>query len=168
MVTAATSVVTTSSTRLVGRWCTLLLGWELFTMSERRYSGSSSDIVMTSSGMLASHWWICGDFFRMLCCLSHLLSLSYTHTHTHMHTRTHTHIHSLALHPEKKLVATAQIGKDPFICVWDSTTLETVSILQGGHERGISTLGFNRDGNVSYQGRLYCSCKHPPFQPSLV
>ena len=45
-------------------------------------------------------------------------------------------------------MATAQIGKSPFICVWDTVTLDTVSILQGGHERGISVLGFNTDGNV--------------------
>jgi len=56
---------------------------------------------------------------------------------------------SLALHPEKRLVATGQIGKDPFICVWDSSTLKTLSILQGGHDRGITALSFSGDGNVS-------------------
>ena len=55
---------------------------------------------------------------------------------------------SLALHSDKTLVATAQIGKEPFVCVWDSSTLETVSILQGGHERGITALAISRDGNV--------------------
>lgn len=52
----------------------------------------------------------------------------------------------LALHPNKELVATGQIGKDPFICVWNSQTMETVSILQGGHERGIATVAFSTDG----------------------
>ena len=56
---------------------------------------------------------------------------------------------SLALHPEKRLVATGQIGKDPFICVWDSGTLKTESILQGEHQRGITALSFSGDGNVS-------------------
>ena len=56
---------------------------------------------------------------------------------------------SLALHPDKNLVATAQIGKEPFVCVWDSTSLETVSILQGGHERGITALAFSNEGNVN-------------------
>ena len=56
---------------------------------------------------------------------------------------------SLALHPDKNLVATGQIGKEPFVCVWDSTSLETVSILQGGHERGITALAFSNEGNVS-------------------
>lgn len=56
---------------------------------------------------------------------------------------------SLALHPDKALVATAQIGKAPFICIWDCVTMETVSILQGGHERGIAALGFSGNGHVS-------------------
>ena len=56
---------------------------------------------------------------------------------------------SLALHPEKRLVATGQIGKDPFICVWDSQTLKTESILQGEHQRGITALSFSGDGSVS-------------------
>ena len=57
---------------------------------------------------------------------------------------------SLALHSDKNLVATGQIGKEPFICVWDSTTIETVSILQGGHERGIAAVAFSKKGNVSH------------------
>ena len=55
---------------------------------------------------------------------------------------------SLSIHPEKTLVASGQIGKDPFICVWDSTTTDTVSILQKGHERGIGVLNFSSDGEV--------------------
>ncbi|XP_078613343.1 echinoderm microtubule-associated protein-like 6 isoform X1 [Branchiostoma floridae x Branchiostoma japonicum] len=54
---------------------------------------------------------------------------------------------SLAIHPEKQLVATGQVGKDPYICVWDTRNLDTVSILKGGgHTHGISALGFDRDG----------------------
>ena len=56
--------------------------------------------------------------------------------------------YSLAVHPNKELFATGQIGKDPFICVWNSKTMEMVSILQGGHERGIATLAFSGDGEV--------------------
>jgi WD40 repeat protein len=55
----------------------------------------------------------------------------------------------LALHPNKELVATGQIGKDPYICIWNSKTMETVSILQGGHERGVATVAFSSDGEVS-------------------
>ena len=69
-----------------------------------------------------------------------------------IHAHTHTHTHSLALHPSKTLVASGQVGKSPFICVWDTTSLDTVSILQGGHERGVAALGFSGDGNVSGKG----------------
>ena len=69
----------------------------------------------------------------------------------------HTHS-SLALHPNKELVATGQIGKDPFICVWNSQTMETVSILQGGHERGIATVAFSADGEV-YKKLIFTSKK---------
>lgn len=55
---------------------------------------------------------------------------------------------SLALHPERSLVATGQIGKEPFVCVWDSVSLKTVSILQGGHERGVAAIAFSGDGKV--------------------
>ena len=46
------------------------------------------------------------------------------------------------------------MGKSPFICVWDTTSLDTVSILQGGHERGVAALGFSGDGNVSGKGEF--------------
>ncbi|XP_072031189.1 echinoderm microtubule-associated protein-like 6 isoform X3 [Amphiura filiformis] len=53
---------------------------------------------------------------------------------------------SLALHPEKTLVATGQVGKDPYICIWDSFNVQTVSILKDGHSHGIGVLAFNKDG----------------------
>jgi WD40 repeat protein len=53
------------------------------------------------------------------------------------------------LHPEKQLVATGQVGKDPYICVWDAKNCQTVSILKDGHERGIASLAFNNAGTVS-------------------
>ena len=55
---------------------------------------------------------------------------------------------SLTIHPEGKLIATGQIGKDPRVCVWNAKTTETVSILQNGHERGISVLAFSNTGEV--------------------
>eukprot|EP01135_Chromosphaera_perkinsii_P001223 Nk52_evm22s162 gene=Nk52_evmTU22s162 len=53
---------------------------------------------------------------------------------------------SLSLHPEGKLIATGQVGDEPFICVWDSESLETKSLLKGVHSSGISSLGFSGDG----------------------
>lgn len=55
---------------------------------------------------------------------------------------------SLALHPDRTIVATGQTGKNPYICVWDSASLETVSMLKDGHENGIAAVGFDKDGGV--------------------
>lgn len=52
------------------------------------------------------------------------------------------------MHPQKSMVATGQIGKAPFICIWDSGNLETVSILKDGHQNGVTALGFDREGTV--------------------
>ena len=57
-------------------------------------------------------------------------------------------IFSLALHPEKLLVATGQVGKDPYICVWNSMTVKTESILKDGHKQGVTGLSFDKEGNV--------------------
>ncbi|OCT79280.1 hypothetical protein XELAEV_18026090mg [Xenopus laevis] len=53
---------------------------------------------------------------------------------------------SLALHPDRSLVATGQVGKDPYICIWDSYTVQTVSILKDVHTHGVAGLAFNSDG----------------------
>ncbi|KAG2457729.1 EMAL5 protein, partial [Polypterus senegalus] len=52
----------------------------------------------------------------------------------------------LALHPERVLVATGQVGKEPYICVWDSYTVQTVSILKDIHTHGIACLAFDLEG----------------------
>ncbi|XP_072293600.1 echinoderm microtubule-associated protein-like 6 isoform X2 [Eucyclogobius newberryi] len=53
---------------------------------------------------------------------------------------------SLALHPERSLVATGQVGKEPYVCVWDTFTVQTVSLLRDGHTHGIACLAFSADG----------------------
>lgn len=55
---------------------------------------------------------------------------------------------SLTLHPEKILVASGQVGKSPHICVWDSISMATVSILKDGHTHGVGSLGFDKEGQV--------------------
>ena len=55
---------------------------------------------------------------------------------------------SLTLHPDKSQVATGQTGKDSYICVWDSNSLATTSILKGGPNNGIGALSFDKDGQV--------------------
>lgn len=55
---------------------------------------------------------------------------------------------SLALHPERVLVATGQVGKEPYICVWDSYTVQTISVLKDVHTHGIACLAFDLEGQV--------------------
>lgn len=64
---------------------------------------------------------------------------------------------SLALHPERVLVATGQVGKEPYICVWDSYTVQTVSILKDVHTHGIACLAFDLEGQVQHTQR---QCSH--------
>ncbi|KAJ8392415.1 hypothetical protein AAFF_G00075400 [Aldrovandia affinis] len=53
---------------------------------------------------------------------------------------------SLALHPDKVQVATGQVGKEPYICVWDTYGVQTVSILKDVHTHGVACLAFDADG----------------------
>lgn len=53
---------------------------------------------------------------------------------------------SLALHPDKTQVATGQVGKDPYICVWDTYNVQTISILKDVHTHGVACLAFDLDG----------------------
>ncbi|KAK1905067.1 Echinoderm microtubule-associated protein-like 6 [Dissostichus eleginoides] len=40
----------------------------------------------------------------------------------------------------------AQVGKEPYVSVWDSFTVTTVSLLRDGHTHGIACLAFSADG----------------------
>ena len=40
------------------------------------------------------------------------------------------------------VTSSGEIGKAPVICVWDSHTLETLSVLKGVHGHGIAALNF--------------------------
>ncbi|ESN91898.1 hypothetical protein HELRODRAFT_181954 [Helobdella robusta] len=55
---------------------------------------------------------------------------------------------SLVQHPDGVLIATGQVGKQPYMCVWDSTSLETISILKDAHEHGIVAIAFSTDGQL--------------------
>ncbi|KAJ8250800.1 hypothetical protein COCON_G00227220 [Conger conger] len=60
---------------------------------------------------------------------------------------------ALALHPDKAQVATGQVGKDPYICVWDTYSVQTVSILKDAHTHGVACLAFDSDGQARFQGQ---------------
>ncbi|KAI1896973.1 hypothetical protein AGOR_G00100430 [Albula goreensis] len=53
---------------------------------------------------------------------------------------------SLTLHPDRVQVATGQVGKDPYICIWDTYGVQTVSILKDVHTHGVACLAFSSDG----------------------
>ena len=42
-------------------------------------------------------------------------------------------------------MATGQIGRDPTVHVWNAVTMETVSILQGQHYRGVCAIDISRE-----------------------
>jgi len=54
----------------------------------------------------------------------------------------------LAITPDRRYVATGQIGKRPSIVIWDSETAETVQVLTGFHKRAVSQLEFSSDGSL--------------------
>lgn len=55
-------------------------------------------------------------------------------------------IMSLALGPSKRFVATGQMGKQPCIHVWDSTSGTRACNLGASHKRGVAALAFKDDG----------------------
>lgn len=54
---------------------------------------------------------------------------------------------SMCMHPDNMLVATGQVGRTAYICVWDSSTLKTISYLQDQHQHGIGALSFDKEGS---------------------
>lgn len=52
----------------------------------------------------------------------------------------------LSVHPDGNHVATGQTGRDPDIHVWNVITMNTISVLKGGHAVGVCSLGFSADG----------------------
>ena len=50
-------------------------------------------------------------------------------------TRTHNDdIMALAISPDRKIVATGQVGKNPIICVWNSETCEFINQFKQGRD----------------------------------
>lgn len=59
-------------------------------------------------------------------------------------------ITALALHPDRDIVATGEVGKNPKICIWKASNPTTVvyEFRQGRDSRAVSTLGFSYDGKL--------------------
>jgi len=62
---------------------------------------------------------------------------------------------SLAISPCRRYVATGSNGNNPKVCVWDSFTTETKSIMEGIHNSAVLKLAFTLDGEylISVEGR---------------
>lgn len=61
----------------------------------------------------------------------------------------------LALHPIHDYVATGQIGRDPSIHIWDTNSMECLSICQGQHYRGVCAVDFS---GINYLVSFLCLC----------
>lgn len=55
-------------------------------------------------------------------------------------------ITALAIHPDKKIVATGEIGPYPLIAVWDTDTSTCLARMNGPLQKGINHLAFSKDG----------------------
>ena len=54
---------------------------------------------------------------------------------------------ALAMHPDCVTAATGQVGRKALLCVWDTYTMQTYSVIRGFHDHGICSLGFSSDGS---------------------
>ena len=57
-------------------------------------------------------------------------------------------IHCLAIDPTLRYCATGQIGPKPWICVWDTQTMEVVQRIQGTLTKGIKQICFSNNGKM--------------------
>ena len=57
-------------------------------------------------------------------------------------------IKALAIHPDKEIVATGEVGKNPKICIWSTAdpSRSIVEFKQGNNSRAVTCLGFSSDG----------------------
>jgi microtubule-associated protein-like 6 len=55
-------------------------------------------------------------------------------------------ITALAIHPNKKIIATGEVGPYPLIALWDSETMECLVRMNGPLQKGINHLAFSKDG----------------------
>eukprot|EP00742_Colponemidia_sp_Colp-10_P006323 GILJ01006777.1.p1 GENE.GILJ01006777.1~~GILJ01006777.1.p1 ORF type:complete len:2262 (-),score=409.36 GILJ01006777.1:195-6980(-) len=54
---------------------------------------------------------------------------------------------ALAIHPNQQIVATAEVGRKPLICVWDTSNMKCLATMQGDLSKGVNQLAFSRDGS---------------------
>lgn len=70
-------------------------------------------------------------------------------THTQRHFDKHTDdVTALAVAPNRRLVATGEVGKKPKIYVWDAIAMQVVHTFSGKLSRGIKCLSFSPSGKL--------------------
>ena len=58
-------------------------------------------------------------------------------------------ITALAIHPDRKTIATGEVGKNPKIIVWNSDDMSVIKdFRQGRDSRAVTTLAFNTKGDL--------------------
>jgi microtubule-associated protein-like 6 len=60
---------------------------------------------------------------------------------------------SMALHPDKRTVATGELGRRPFINIWSTTTLQRLHRISSGVEKNVDNLEYSPSGKY-----LMASC----------
>ena len=57
-------------------------------------------------------------------------------------------ITSFAIPPNKKLIATGEIGPFPLVCIWDSESMNCISRFTSPLVKGVNCLTFSEDGKL--------------------
>lgn len=69
-----------------------------------------------------------------------------TRTMTQRHHLAHTDdVLCLCLHPKLPIAASGELGRRPKLMVWDVSTMETLCVLQGFHQRGVVLVAFQTE-----------------------
>ena len=55
---------------------------------------------------------------------------------------------SMCISPDRRYIATGQLGRNPIVVVWDAVTGETIRELSGFHKRAVSQVEFSCDGKL--------------------
>ena len=98
-----------------------------------------ASLLLNQNNLLCNHLMTL-FFFLLLFFLQSFLFFSQIHQSDE--------ITAIAMHPNGRVVATGERGRVPKIMVWDVATCQTICVIRGFHERGISQLTFSTSGDV--------------------
>lgn len=66
-------------------------------------------------------------------------------------------ITALAIHPNRDIIATGEVGKNPKICIWSASdpSKSLIEFRQGRDSRAVASLGFSFDGRYLASNDLH-------------